>query len=90
MDFETDVYDFRLPPMEMEELKKGLKSSGVLRAEEIIPDMHYSLRVSGERRGLCKLMAELRFHLPVQDLIMFYVLQLWFSCWINPSSCSVH
>ncbi|XP_041800364.1 MORC family CW-type zinc finger protein 3 isoform X2 [Chelmon rostratus] len=44
IDFETDVYDFRLPSIQIEELKKGLKSSGSLRAEENIPDMHYSLR----------------------------------------------
>ncbi|XP_070818660.1 MORC family CW-type zinc finger protein 3 [Chaetodon trifascialis] len=44
IDFETDVYDFRLPSIQIEELKKGLKSSGALRAEENIPDMHYSLR----------------------------------------------
>lgn len=48
LDFETDPSDFRLPSIQIEELKKGLRSSGSLRAEENIPDMHYSLRVSAE------------------------------------------
>lgn len=46
IDFETDVTDFRLPSIQIEELKKGLRISGSLRAEQNIPDMHYSLRVS--------------------------------------------
>ncbi|XP_010730438.3 MORC family CW-type zinc finger protein 3 [Larimichthys crocea] len=44
IDFETDVTDFRLPSIQIEELKKGLRISGSLRAEQNIPDMHYSLR----------------------------------------------
>nr|XP_020500949.1 MORC family CW-type zinc finger protein 3-like [Labrus bergylta] len=44
IDFETDENDFRLPEIQIEELKKGLRSSGSLRAEQNIPDMHYSLR----------------------------------------------
>ncbi|XP_042349543.1 MORC family CW-type zinc finger protein 3 [Plectropomus leopardus] len=44
IDFETDVSDFRLPEIQIEELKKGLRSTGSLRAEQNIPDMHYSLR----------------------------------------------
>ncbi len=48
MDFDTDLSDFRLPSIQIEELRKGLRSSGSLRAEENIPDMHYSLRVSAE------------------------------------------
>nr|XP_046261217.1 MORC family CW-type zinc finger protein 3 [Scatophagus argus] len=44
IDFETDESDFRLPPIQIEELKKGLRSSGSLRAEHNIPEMHYSLR----------------------------------------------
>ncbi|KAM3612102.1 uncharacterized protein V6R79_002612 [Siganus canaliculatus] len=44
LDFETDVTDFRLPPIQIEELKKGLRSRGSLRAEQSIPEMHYSLR----------------------------------------------
>ncbi|XP_028444688.1 MORC family CW-type zinc finger protein 3 [Perca flavescens] len=44
IDFETDVSDFRLPEIQIEELKKGLRNSGSLRAEHDIPEMHYSLR----------------------------------------------
>ncbi|XP_070692754.1 MORC family CW-type zinc finger protein 3 [Pempheris klunzingeri] len=44
IDFETDSSDFRLPEIQIEELKKGLRNSGSLRAEQNIPDMHYSLR----------------------------------------------
>ncbi|XP_044061161.1 MORC family CW-type zinc finger protein 3 isoform X2 [Siniperca chuatsi] len=44
IDFETDLSDFRLPDIQIEELKKGLRNSGSLRAEQNIPDMHYSLR----------------------------------------------
>ncbi|XP_030595209.1 MORC family CW-type zinc finger protein 3 [Archocentrus centrarchus] len=44
LDFETDPSDFRLPEIQIEELKKGLRNSGSLRAEQNIPDMHYSLR----------------------------------------------
>uniref|UniRef100_A0A4W6CA77 Zgc:152774 n=1 Tax=Lates calcarifer TaxID=8187 RepID=A0A4W6CA77_LATCA len=44
IDFETDVSDFRLPEIQIEELKKGLRNSGSLRTEQNIPDMHYSLR----------------------------------------------
>lgn len=44
IDFESDPTDFRLPEIQIEELKKNLKNSGLLRAEQIIPDMHYSLK----------------------------------------------
>ncbi|XP_071313759.1 MORC family CW-type zinc finger protein 3 isoform X2 [Trachinotus anak] len=44
IDFESDVSDFRLPEIQIEELKKGLKNSGSARAEQNIPDMYYSLR----------------------------------------------
>ncbi|XP_073343148.1 MORC family CW-type zinc finger protein 3 [Pagrus major] len=44
IDFDTDTTDFRLPSIQIEELRKGLRSSGSLRAEQNIPDMHYSLR----------------------------------------------
>ncbi|XP_051275480.1 MORC family CW-type zinc finger protein 3 [Dicentrarchus labrax] len=44
IDFETDRSDFRLPSIQIEELKKGLRSSGSLRAEQSIPEMHYSLK----------------------------------------------
>ncbi|XP_039975066.1 MORC family CW-type zinc finger protein 3 isoform X2 [Xiphias gladius] len=44
IDFEIDGSDFRLPEIRIEELKKGLRNSGSLRAEHNIPDMHYSLR----------------------------------------------
>ncbi|KAA8588859.1 hypothetical protein FQN60_010204 [Etheostoma spectabile] len=44
IDFESDVSDFRLPEIQIEELKKGLRNSGSLRAEHDIPEMHYSLR----------------------------------------------
>ncbi|CAI5652350.1 unnamed protein product [Oreochromis niloticus] len=44
LDFETDPNDIRLPEIQIEELKKGLKNSGSLRTEQNIPDMHYSLR----------------------------------------------
>ncbi|KAM7389829.1 hypothetical protein PAMP_023783 [Pampus punctatissimus] len=44
IDFESDTSDFRLPEIEIEELKKGLRNSGSLKAEQNIPDMHYSLR----------------------------------------------
>ncbi|XP_036933595.1 MORC family CW-type zinc finger protein 3 isoform X3 [Acanthopagrus latus] len=44
IDFDTDTADFRLPSIQIEELRKGLRSSGTLRAEQNIPDMHYSLR----------------------------------------------
>ncbi|XP_067374151.1 MORC family CW-type zinc finger protein 3 [Channa argus] len=44
IDFESDADDFRLPEIQIEELKKGLRNSGSLRAEQNIPDMHYSLR----------------------------------------------
>uniref|UniRef100_A0A8C6U950 Zgc:152774 n=1 Tax=Neogobius melanostomus TaxID=47308 RepID=A0A8C6U950_9GOBI len=43
IDFETDPADFRLPEIQIQELKKNLKNSG-LRAEQIIPDIHYSLK----------------------------------------------
>lgn len=49
IDFESDASDFRLPEIQIEELKKGLRNSGSLKAEQNIPDMHYSLRVSGEK-----------------------------------------
>ncbi|CAJ1058483.1 MORC family CW-type zinc finger protein 3 isoform X1 [Xyrichtys novacula] len=44
IDFETDKNDFRLPELQIEELKKGLRNSGSLKADQNIPDMHYSLR----------------------------------------------
>ncbi|XP_034739098.1 MORC family CW-type zinc finger protein 3 isoform X1 [Etheostoma cragini] len=44
IDFESNVSDFRLPEIQIEELKKGLRNSGSLRAEHDIPEMHYSLR----------------------------------------------
>lgn len=44
IDFETEPSDFRLPEIQIEELKKHLRNSGSLRAEQIIPDMHYSLK----------------------------------------------
>ncbi|XP_023263071.1 MORC family CW-type zinc finger protein 3-like [Seriola lalandi dorsalis] len=44
IDFGSDVTDFRLPEIQIEELKKGLRNSGSLRTEQNIPDMHYSLR----------------------------------------------
>ncbi|XP_074530616.1 MORC family CW-type zinc finger protein 3 [Halichoeres trimaculatus] len=44
IDFTTDKSDFRLPEIQIEELKKGLRNSGSLRTEQNIPDMHYSLR----------------------------------------------
>ncbi|KAJ0002965.1 hypothetical protein NQD34_008114 [Periophthalmus magnuspinnatus] len=40
MDFETDPTDFRLPEIQIKELQKSLKDSGV----QNIPDMHYSLK----------------------------------------------
>ncbi|XP_069027513.1 MORC family CW-type zinc finger protein 3 [Embiotoca jacksoni] len=44
IDFETDTSDLRLPEIQIEELKKGLRNSGSFRAEQNIPEMHYSLR----------------------------------------------
>ncbi|XP_034453051.1 MORC family CW-type zinc finger protein 3 isoform X1 [Hippoglossus hippoglossus] len=44
IDFETDVSDFRLPEIQIEEMKKGLRSSGSLRTTQNIPDMHFSLQ----------------------------------------------
>ncbi|XP_028271798.1 MORC family CW-type zinc finger protein 3 [Parambassis ranga] len=44
IDFDTDPSDFRLPGIQIEELQKSLRNSGSLRAEQNIPDMHYSLR----------------------------------------------
>lgn len=44
IDFDTDPSDFRLPEIQIEELKNNLKSSGLLRTEQNIPDMHYSLK----------------------------------------------
>ncbi|KAF3693959.1 MORC family CW-type zinc finger protein 3 Nuclear matrix protein 2 [Channa argus] len=52
IDFESDADDFRLPEIQIEELKKGLRNSVSLRAEQNIPDMHYSLRASGQRAGV--------------------------------------
>lgn len=81
IDFETDVYDFRLPSIQIEELKKGLKSSGSLRAEENIPDMHYSLRVSGEGTTEALLVMDFAVcpfpsHIPpVHVFIIFFILQ---------------
>nr|XP_019942068.1 PREDICTED: MORC family CW-type zinc finger protein 3-like [Paralichthys olivaceus] len=40
IDFETDVSDFRLPEIQIEEMKKGLRNS----ATQNLPDMHFSLR----------------------------------------------
>ncbi|KAM4622208.1 MORC family CW-type zinc finger protein 3 [Polymixia lowei] len=44
LDFETDVHDIRMPDVQIEQLKKGLRSSGSQRIEQNIPDMEYSLR----------------------------------------------
>ncbi|XP_068181096.1 MORC family CW-type zinc finger protein 3 [Antennarius striatus] len=44
IDFETDVTDFHLPPIQIEELKKGLRSSGTIKAGRNIPEIQYSLR----------------------------------------------
>ncbi|KAF7667635.1 hypothetical protein LDENG_00054710 [Lucifuga dentata] len=44
LDFETDDSDFRLPMIQIEEVKKGLRSRGSLGAKENIPEMHYSLK----------------------------------------------
>lgn len=44
IDMETDPTDFRLPEIQIEELKKNLKNSGLLKADQVIPDMHYSLK----------------------------------------------
>lgn len=44
IDFENDPSDFRLPEIQIEELKRNMKNSGLLRAEQNIPDMHYSLK----------------------------------------------
>ncbi|XP_059201447.1 MORC family CW-type zinc finger protein 3 [Centropristis striata] len=44
IDFESDVTDFRLPEIQIQELKKGLRNNGTLRVDQNIPDMHYSLR----------------------------------------------
>ncbi|CAL1613592.1 unnamed protein product [Knipowitschia caucasica] len=44
IDFETDPTDFRLPEIQIKELKESLKISGLLTAEQNLPDMHYSLK----------------------------------------------
>ncbi|XP_076015746.1 uncharacterized protein LOC143008054 [Genypterus blacodes] len=44
LDFDTDVTDFRLPKIKIEDMKKSMKSSGSLRAQENIPEMYYSLK----------------------------------------------
>ncbi|KAM4555109.1 MORC family CW-type zinc finger protein 3 [Odontesthes bonariensis] len=44
IDFESDDADFRLPEIQFEDLKTGLRNSGSLRPEQNIPDMYYSLR----------------------------------------------
>ncbi|KAI9526720.1 hypothetical protein NQZ68_036513 [Dissostichus eleginoides] len=44
IDFESDMTDFRLPEIDITELKKGVRNSSSLKAEHNIPDMHYSLR----------------------------------------------
>ncbi|KAM9849690.1 MORC family CW-type zinc finger protein 3 [Aulostomus maculatus] len=44
LDFETDAGDFRLPEIQIEELKKNLRIGKSPKAEENIPDMYYSLR----------------------------------------------
>ncbi|XP_037531457.1 MORC family CW-type zinc finger protein 3 [Nematolebias whitei] len=44
IDFDTDTTDFRLPEIQTEELKQGLKNSGSLKPEHNVPDMYYSLR----------------------------------------------
>ncbi|KAK5864732.1 hypothetical protein PBY51_015950 [Eleginops maclovinus] len=44
IDFESDLTDFRLPEIDITELKKGVRNSSSLKAEHNIPDMHYSLR----------------------------------------------
>ncbi|XP_068596495.1 MORC family CW-type zinc finger protein 3 [Brachionichthys hirsutus] len=44
IDFATDVTDFHLPPIQMEEMRKRLKISGLLKVGQSIPEVHYSLR----------------------------------------------
>ncbi|XP_060935322.1 MORC family CW-type zinc finger protein 3 [Limanda limanda] len=44
IDFETDVSDFRLPEIQIEEMRKGLRNSGSMRTTQNIPDMHFSLQ----------------------------------------------
>lgn len=44
-DFETDATDIRLPSLQIEELKKGLRNNSTIRFEQNVPEMHYGLRV---------------------------------------------
>uniref|UniRef100_A0A672IYR7 CW-type domain-containing protein n=1 Tax=Salarias fasciatus TaxID=181472 RepID=A0A672IYR7_SALFA len=44
IDFETDESDFRLPEIQIDQVKPGPRNSGSFNAEKSIPDMHYSLR----------------------------------------------
>ncbi|XP_013861822.1 MORC family CW-type zinc finger protein 3 isoform X2 [Austrofundulus limnaeus] len=44
IDFDADTTDFRLPEIQTEELRQGLRSSGSPRPEQNVPDMYYSLR----------------------------------------------
>ncbi|XP_054647877.1 MORC family CW-type zinc finger protein 3 isoform X2 [Dunckerocampus dactyliophorus] len=44
LDFDTDDSDIRLPEIRFDELRRSLKNSGSLKAEQSIPEMYYSLR----------------------------------------------
>ncbi|XP_054595098.2 MORC family CW-type zinc finger protein 3 [Nothobranchius furzeri] len=44
IDYDLDSTDFRLPEIQIKELKQGLWNSGLLRPEQNLPDMYYSLR----------------------------------------------
>ncbi|XP_034037410.1 MORC family CW-type zinc finger protein 3 [Thalassophryne amazonica] len=44
IDFEKDITDFRMPEIQIEELKKDLKNGGSQKAAQTIVEMHYSLR----------------------------------------------
>ncbi|XP_043982856.1 MORC family CW-type zinc finger protein 3 isoform X2 [Gambusia affinis] len=44
IEFDTDSTDFRLPEIDFEDLKQGLRNNGSLRPEQNIPEMYYSLR----------------------------------------------
>lgn len=49
IDFETDVTDFRLPMIHIEEIKKGQSRSGSMPHEQNIPEIQCSLRVRTHR-----------------------------------------
>ncbi|XP_062249652.1 MORC family CW-type zinc finger protein 3 isoform X2 [Platichthys flesus] len=44
IDFETDVSDFRLPEIQSEEMRKGLRNSGSMRTTQNTHDIHFSLQ----------------------------------------------